>query len=188
MTAQRSPPAPTHHHRASRILQAREAFSGPRGARRNAAPRRWIFASPPRYVKPSRPGSALKEAGPMETPMPETLVQIFLDSATRYRKAAMFMHKAGGAWQSVSAERARADVENLALGLKEMGIQRGDKVAILSENRYEWPIADLAVLALGAVTVPIYPTLTADQCGYILQNSEARAAFTSTPAQLAKLR
>src|SRR5436190_358197 len=129
-----------------------------------------------------------QEAGRMETPMPETLVQIFLDSAARYRKPAMFMRKAGGAWESISAERARADVENLALGLEAMGIQRGDRVAILSENRYEWPIADLAILALGAVTVPIYPTLTADQCAYILQNSEARAAFTSTPAQLAKLR
>jgi long-chain acyl-CoA synthetase len=124
----------------------------------------------------------------METPMPETLVQIFLDSAARYRKPAMFMRKAGGAWESISAERARTDVENLALGLEEMGIRRGDKVAILSENRYEWPIADLAILALGAVSVPIYPTLLADQCAYILQNSEARAAFTSTPAQLAKLR
>jgi long-chain acyl-CoA synthetase len=120
--------------------------------------------------------------------MPETLVQIFLDSAERFRKPAMFMRKAGGKWESISAERARADVENLALGLKEMGIQRGDKVAILSENRYEWPIADLATLSLAAVTVPIYPTLTAEQCSYILQHSEARVAFTSTPAQTAKLR
>jgi long-chain acyl-CoA synthetase len=120
--------------------------------------------------------------------MPETLVQIFLDSVTRYRKPALFMRRVNGRWESISAERARTDVENLALGLLAMGIQRGDKVAILSENRYEWPIADLAILSLGAVTVPIYPTLTAEQCGYILQHSEAKAAFTSTPAQLAKLR
>jgi len=120
--------------------------------------------------------------------MPETLVQIFLDTVERHRKPVQFMHKVAGRWESVSAERAREDVQNLALGLSEMGIGRGDKVAILSENRYEWPIADLAILSLGAITVPIYPTLTADQCGFILQHSEARAAITSTPAQLAKLR
>jgi long-chain acyl-CoA synthetase len=120
--------------------------------------------------------------------MPETLVQIFLDTVARHRKPAQFMRRVAGRWESVSADRARADVENLALGLREMGIGRGDKVAILSENRYEWPIADLAILGLGAVTVPIYPTLTADQCGFILLHSEARAAIVSTPAQLAKLR
>jgi len=120
--------------------------------------------------------------------MPETLVQIFLDTVERHRKPVQFMHKAAGRWESVSAEQARADVESVALGLREMGIGRGDKVAILSENRYEWPIADLAILSLGAVTVPIYPTLTADQCGFILQHSEAKAAIPSTPAQLAKLR
>ena len=109
--------------------------------------------------------------------MPETLVQIFLDTVERHRKPVQFMHKAAGRWESVSAEQARADVESVALGLREMGIGRGDKVAILSENRYEWPIADLAILSLGAVTVPIYPTLTADQCGFILQHSEAKAAI-----------
>jgi long-chain acyl-CoA synthetase len=120
--------------------------------------------------------------------MPETLVQIFLDTVARHRKPVLFMRKAAGRWESLSAERARADVESVALGLRELGIGRGDKVAILSENRYEWPIADLAILSLGAVTVPIYPTLTAEQCAFILQHSEAKAAITSTPAQLAKLR
>ena len=117
--------------------------------------------------------------------MPETLVQIFLDTVARHRKPVLFMRKAAGRWESLSAERARADVESMALGLRELGIGRGDKVAILSENRYEWPIADLAILSLGAVTVPIYPTLTAEQCAFILQHSESKAAITSTPAQLA---
>src|SRR5206468_6533297 len=61
---------------------------------------------------------------------------------------------------STSAERALADVESVALALRELGVQKGDRVALLSENRYEWPVIDLAVLGLGAVLVPIYPTLT----------------------------
>src|SRR5262249_10951985 len=64
---------------------------------------------------------------------------------------------------------------------------RGDKVALLSENRYEWPVVDLAVLGLGAVTVPIYPTLTSAQVRFIVENSEARIAVVSSPAQLDKM-
>jgi long-chain acyl-CoA synthetase len=120
--------------------------------------------------------------------MPDTLVQIFLDTVAKHRKPAQFMRKAAGAWESIPADRARADVESLALGLRELGIGRGDRVAIVSENRYEWPVADLAILSLGAITVPVYPTLTGDQCQYLLHHSEAKAVFVSTPAQLAKLR
>jgi len=60
-------------------------------------------------------------------------------------------------------------------------------VALLSENRYEWAITDLATLGQGAVTVPIYPTLTAPQCQYILENSEAQVCVVSTPAQMEKV-
>ena len=120
--------------------------------------------------------------------MPETLVQIFLDTVEKLRKPAQFMRKGAGGWESIPGERARADVECVALGLAEAGIGRGDRVAILSENRYEWPVSDLAILSLGAVTVPIYPTLTAEQCRYILEHSEAKAVVVSTAAQLAKLR
>jgi len=120
--------------------------------------------------------------------MPDTLVQIFLDTVAKHRKPAQFMRKAAGRWESIPAERALADVESLALGLRELGIGPGDRVAILSENRYEWPIADLAILGLGGISVPIYPTLTAEQSRYILENSEAKAALVSTPAQLEKLR
>jgi long-chain acyl-CoA synthetase len=120
--------------------------------------------------------------------MPDTLVQIFLDAVAKHRKPAQFMHRVAGRWESVSAERARADAESAALGLAELGIGRGDRVAILAENRYEWPIADLGILSLGAITVPLYPTLTAEQCAFILQHSEAKAVVVSTAAQVAKLR
>jgi long-chain acyl-CoA synthetase len=119
--------------------------------------------------------------------MTQTLIGLFLETVARHRKPSLFMRKLSGRWESISAERTLADVERLALGLGDLGVQRGDHVAILSENRYEWPVADLAILGLGAVSVPIYPTLTAQQVRYILENSEAKVVIASTPAQLAKL-
>ena len=124
--------------------------------------------------------------------MPNTLIRIFLDSVAQHRKSSHFMRRlpdtAGrGRWESLSSERARSDVESLALGLAELGVQRGDRVALLSENRYEWAVTDLATLGQGAVTVPIYPTLTAPQIRYILDNAEARVCVLSSPAQLEKL-
>ena len=120
--------------------------------------------------------------------MAVTLISTFLDTVAKHRKPAQFMRKTAGGWESISAERALADVESMALGLGELGIGRGDRVAILSENRYEWPVADLAIVGLGAVSVPIYPTLTAAQCAFVIANSEAKLAIVSSPAQLEKLR
>jgi len=124
--------------------------------------------------------------------LPKTLIRLFLDSVEEHRKPALFMRRVAepagrGRWESLSSERARADVESLALGLAALGVRRGDRVALLSENRYEWAITDLATLGQGAVTVPIYPTLTAPQCRYILDNAEARVCVVSTPAQLEKV-
>jgi long-chain acyl-CoA synthetase len=124
--------------------------------------------------------------------MPNTLIRIFLDSVTRHRKAAHIMRRlpdtAGkGRWESLSSERVLADVESLALGLAAVGVRRGDRVALLSENRYEWAVTDLATLGQGAVTVPIYPTLTAPQVRYILDNCEAHVCVLSSAAQLEKI-
>src|SRR5499427_6673165 len=124
--------------------------------------------------------------------MAKSLIRIFLDTVAQQPKSALFMRRVGdiaghGRWESLSSERARADVESLALGLAALGVRRGDRVALLSENRYEWAVTDLATLGQGAVTVPIYPTLTAPQCRYILDNAEARVCVVSTAAQLEKV-
>jgi len=116
-----------------------------------------------------------------------TLIRIFYDALETYRKPAMFMRRTPAGWESIPSDRACADVESFGLALRDLGIQAGDRVAILSESRYEWPLADLAILGLGAVTVPIYPTLTATQVRFILENSEARLAIASTPAQQEKV-
>ncbi len=68
------------------------------------------------------------------------------------------------------------------------GIERGDRVAILSENRWEWAVTDFAVLAVGGVDVPLYPTLTGEQVGYMLRDSGAKVAVVSSREQYAKLR
>lgn len=78
-------------------------------------------------------------------------------------------------------------VRELALGLKAVGVAPGDRVAILSSTRYEWTLADLAILSIGAVTVPIYPSSTPDQVAYILENSGATAVFLEDRSQLAKV-
>ena len=120
--------------------------------------------------------------------VPDTLIGIFLEAVATHRRPDQFMRKTAGGWESISAERALADVEALALALGELGIGRGDHVALLSENRYEWAMTDLAVLGLGAVTVTIYPTLTAAQVGSLLENCAPRVLVVSTPAQLEKAR
>ena len=79
-------------------------------------------------------------------------------------------------------------VQDLSLGLHELGIRRGDRVAILSENRPEWAMTDYACLAARAADVPIYPTLPARQAEYILRDSGAVALVVSTAAQLEKVR
>ena len=119
--------------------------------------------------------------------MAGTLIGIFLDTVDRERKSAQFLRRRGKTWEAISAERALHDVASLALGLEALGIGRGDRVGLLSENRYEWPVTDLATLGLGAVTVPVYPTLTGPQVQYILANAGAKVLVVSTPAQLDKV-
>jgi long-chain acyl-CoA synthetase len=89
--------------------------------------------------------------------------------------------------EGFSSKEAFERVRDLSLGLGALGMAAGDRVAILAESRPEWILCDLAVLAAGAVTVPIYPTLAAAQVRYILQDSGARLAVVSTAEQLAKL-
>ncbi|MEZ5315946.1 MAG: long-chain fatty acid--CoA ligase [Vicinamibacterales bacterium] len=79
-------------------------------------------------------------------------------------------------------------VRDLSLGLATLGLGRGDRVALLAESRPEWLCSDFAILAMGAVTVPVYPTLSPEQIGFILHDSGARAVIVSNAALLEKLR
>ena len=118
----------------------------------------------------------------------DTLIRIFLDAVRTHRRPDQFMRRTAHGWETIAAERALADVESLALALRELGLERGDRVGLLSENRYEWAVTDLAVLGLGAVTVPIYPTLPTPQVRALIENCEAKVVVVSTLAQLEKVR
>ena len=87
---------------------------------------------------------------------------------------------ADGRWQDVTAAQFRSDVSGLAKGLIAAGIQPGDRVALMSRTRYEWTLADYAIWAAGAVTVPVYETSSAEQVEWIVTDSGARAAITET--------
>jgi long-chain acyl-CoA synthetase len=116
-----------------------------------------------------------------------TLPQLFRYSIQTYDKPAALRSKRNGEYVDISARELQREVDSLAYGLIALGIQPGERVALLSENRPGWVLADQAILATGALTVPIYPTLVPEQVGYILQNSEARLCFTSTRDQLEKV-
>ncbi|HEV7553602.1 MAG TPA: long-chain fatty acid--CoA ligase, partial [Candidatus Angelobacter sp.] len=115
-----------------------------------------------------------------------TLADIFFASiAHDVERHVMF--KRGSEWQVISSRQLYGYVATLARVFKEWGIQKGDRVAILGENRPEWMIADFACVNSGIADVPIYATLTADQTLYLLQNSRARVVFVSTLEQLRKV-
>lgn len=111
----------------------------------------------------------------------------FFASVERLRHRPCLRFFEAGRWRTLTWIDLWDRVRELALGLQVLGIKPGDRVAILSGTRHEWTLADLAVLSLGAVTVPIYPSSTPEQVAYILQNSEARAVFLEDREQLKKL-
>ena len=115
-----------------------------------------------------------------------TLNDVFLAVVERQHSNVM-LQRLGDEWVPISSEALRERVVAVSNALQRWGIGKGDRVAILSENRPEWTIADFASLLIGAVTVPIYATLTAEQTAYILRDSGARVVFLSSEAQLQKV-
>jgi long-chain acyl-CoA synthetase len=92
-----------------------------------------------------------------------------------------------GTWSDVTSAQVAAQVRSTALGLIAEGVQPGDRVAILSATRYEWPIIDFAILSIGAVTVPIYETSSAEQISFVLSDSGAVVAFAETDGHADKI-
>jgi long-chain acyl-CoA synthetase len=117
---------------------------------------------------------------------PETLNDIFAGIIERNSPRVM-MFRQQGAWVDLSAQDLQQAVANMAGALRTWGLRKGDRVAILSENRPEWAIADFAALQLGAVVVPIYPTLAPQQVAYILSDSGASVVVVSTKEQLERV-
>ncbi len=115
-----------------------------------------------------------------------TLNDIFFASVERNLDR-MMLYRDAGKWLPVTSREFGKSVARTARTLRAWGIVPGDRVAILSENRPEWPVADMACLLLGAVTVPLYTTLTAEQSAFMLNDSGCRAIFVSSDQQLHKI-
>lgn len=120
----------------------------------------------------------------------ETLTELFENLSRKYHgtdKTAFARKPAPDkGYETISWDRATKDVYCLAAYLVEHGIEPGDRVAILSENRYEWAVVDLALQLIGGINVSLYTTLPSGQCEYILSDSEASLFFVSTGIQLKK--
>jgi len=117
----------------------------------------------------------------------ETIPQQFLYAVETNDKPDAFRYKSGGRYVNVSHRDALEKVHQATLGLQALKLAKQDRIALLSENRFEWVVADLAILSAGCINVPVYPTLPTVQVEYILADSEARAVFVSTAEQLEKI-
>src|SRR6202166_142329 len=117
---------------------------------------------------------------------PQTLNDIFFAIVERKHDPVMLVREASQ-WAPVSSQQLYRDVASMARAFSRWGLLKGDRLAILSENRFEWAVTDFASFSLGLVVVPIYATLTAQQTAYILCDSGARVVIVSTEKQLEKV-
>jgi long-chain acyl-CoA synthetase len=124
---------------------------------------------------------------PLHPNEPTTLIGIYQQVILDHPKPDTLNYKFDGKWKAVSAEEMVERAHDIAAGLHSLGVRKGDRVAIISESCVEWVLADQGCILLGAITVPIYPTLTPPQAGYILADSGARAVFISSREKLDQL-
>ncbi|CAN5743452.1 AMP-dependent synthetase/ligase [soil metagenome] len=116
-----------------------------------------------------------------------TVNDVFVAVSSRGDAAVWQWQDKDGAWKPITSNEVYGRVRALADAFAGWGVQKGDRVVVVAENRWEWPVTDFATLALGAVTVPLYQTLTADQIGYMLRDSGAKVAVVSSKEQYEKL-
>jgi long-chain acyl-CoA synthetase len=116
-----------------------------------------------------------------------TLAALVLDAAAR-RGGTALRYPQGDTWREMSFSALGKDVRELARGLVALGVSPGDRVAILSNTRAEWTLADFGAICAGAVVVPVYQTNAPEECQYVLEHSGAMAIFCEDEEQLAKLR
>jgi long-chain acyl-CoA synthetase len=118
----------------------------------------------------------------------KTLADLLPLAAQIYGDAAAVRYKDGDGWVDRSFDQVRDIVRPLALGLAELGIEKGDRVSILGNTRPEWTYFDFAALSIGATVVPIYQTNSPEECRYVLENSDAKVVIVEDDEQLEKVR
>ena len=115
------------------------------------------------------------------------LADMFFSKRLDFAKNSAYRFKKDGQWKSLTFSEAVDQSEKYSAGLAYYGVQKGDKVALISTNRVEWALIDYAVLALGAALVPVYPTLLKDQVGYIINDSQAKIVIVENEEQREKV-
>lgn len=120
--------------------------------------------------------------------MSETICHKFLETAKKHSERIAIMSKRGGRWNELTWHGYHELVATIAAGLQTLGLRKGEKVAILANTRLEWAATDLAVLGLGAVTVPIYQSSTTEEVAFILDDSQASILICESPVVLRKIR
>jgi len=116
-----------------------------------------------------------------------TLAKMFWDRVERSADKPAQQFKQGGQWQTVTWRQVGETVRDVATGLIALGRKKGEAVGILSASRAEWVQADFAIFSVGGITVPIYPSYTAEQVAYIVNDAEARLLVVEDASQLAKV-
>jgi long-chain acyl-CoA synthetase len=117
-----------------------------------------------------------------------TLADLLPRAADLYGNAAAVRYKEDGKWVTLSFDQVSETVRSLALGLIDLGVEKGDKVSILANTRPEWTYFDFAALSVGAIVVPIYQTNSPEECQYVLENSDAKVVVVEDDEQLEKIR
>jgi long-chain acyl-CoA synthetase len=123
----------------------------------------------------------------MTTPPIATVNDLFLRVAAARQPRAVLWQDEFGHWQPLSSDQIYQRVRSLASAFLSWGARKGDRIALIGENRWEWAVTDFAVLAIGAVDVPIYPTLTGEQIAVLIRDAGCRIAVVSTRQQFDKL-
>ncbi|MEZ4579298.1 MAG: long-chain fatty acid--CoA ligase [Desulfobacterales bacterium] len=118
--------------------------------------------------------------------METTINEVFKNRADKYKERLAVEKKLNGRWEKVTWRDYYDQARSVGLGLYSMGIKKGDMIAILSENRLEWLFTDMGALGIGAVVVPVYTTLVAEEVKYIAENSGAKVLFVENRMQLEK--
>ena len=116
-----------------------------------------------------------------------SLPDMLRTNANRFKDGIAQRYKSDGEWKDISYGELGQKVRLVAQGLASKGIEKGDKVAILSENRPEWAACDFGIQSAGAIVVPVYPTLIGKQIEYILRNSDSKMLITSNSEQVGKI-
>jgi long-chain acyl-CoA synthetase len=117
----------------------------------------------------------------------KTLVDLFFDRVARWSERPALRHREDDAWRAITWARYGEAVREVAAGLVALGVDSGDRVGILAGNQPRWHMADVGILAAGAVSVPAYPTGAASQVAHVLGHSASRVCFVGDRDQLAKL-